>query len=69
LLIHGGTISSGFFNTVSVVASYWMSCINGFSKITLPGVSARLRRPRTAWHRMADLEVAVPGLDVLGQHV
>ncbi len=43
MLIQGGTISSGRLSTVPVDGAYWMSCINWFSKITLPAVSARLR--------------------------
>ena len=42
MLIHGGQISSGVFSTVGVDGAYWMSCISSFSKITLPGVTARL---------------------------
>ena len=43
MLIHGGTISSGRFSTVSVEGAYWMSCISSFWNITLPGDTARLR--------------------------
>ena len=41
MLIQGGMISSGRFSTLSVTGVYWMSCINSFWKITLPGVIAR----------------------------
>ena len=70
MLIQGGTISSGTLSTSGVVASYWMSCISSFWKITLPGVSARLR-PTSNFDGigLADLEIAVAGLDVLGEHV
>jgi len=37
------TIRSGRLSTVSVDGANWMSCINSFWKITLPGVVARLR--------------------------
>ena len=70
MLIQGGTIRSGRLSTVAVDGAYWMSCISSFSKITLPGVSARLRPTsnilESDW-RM--LETAMPGLDVLSQHV
>ena len=70
MLIQGGTISSGRLSTVAVDGAYWMSCISSFSKITLPGVSARLRPTSNIlgsdWRIW---RLAVPGLDVLGQHV
>ena len=40
MLIQGGKISSGRFNTFSVVGAYWISCIRSFWKTTLPGVTA-----------------------------
>jgi hypothetical protein len=49
LLIQGGTISSGRLSTVAVDGAYWMSCISGFSKITFPGVRARLRPTSNVW--------------------
>ncbi len=42
MLIQGGTIKSGVRSTFSVVGVYWISCINSFWKITLPGVVAIL---------------------------
>ena len=54
----------------AVDGAYWMSCISSFWKITLPGVTARLRP--TSKLRASDwriLQIAAAGLDVLGQHV
>ena len=47
-----------------------MSCISSFSKITLPGVTARLRPTSNfAASDWPNFQVAAAGLDVLRQHV
>lgn len=40
MLIQGGTISSGFLSTLSVLGVYCSSCIISVSNTTLPGVVA-----------------------------
>ena len=70
MLIHGGTISTGASSTFFVRGAYWMSCISSFWKITLPGVSARLRPTSNIdWIGLADLQIAAARLDVLGEHL
>ena len=53
-----------------VAGAYWISCIRSFSKMTLPGVVARLR-PTSNMRRVGlpDAQLAAAGLDVLRQHV
>src|SRR5258707_11211505 len=40
--MHGGTIRSGVLSTSSVFGVYWINWMSSFSKITDPGVTARL---------------------------
>ena len=70
MLIQGGTMRSGRFRTLSVVGLYWISSNSRLRWTTPPGVVARFRpSSKSLRRRLPDLQVAVPCLDVLGEHV
>ncbi len=70
MLIQGGTISSGTLSTSGVVASYWMQLNQFVLENHLAGCEREIAADlEGAGVGLADLEIALPGLDVLRQHV